>query len=141
VVVRLARGARVASIRAVNVSLRIFGDDLDPEGVSALLGGEPSWGHSRGDAIDGDSLPAATGSWVLETSLPENAELEDHIAGMFAKLTGDIDEWATLTTRFSADVRCVLVAGSGREGFDLSPRLAQGLADRGVVISFVLLGD
>ena len=130
----------MASIRANSVSLRIFGDDLDPEGVSALLGGSPSWAHSKGDALDGDALPAATGAWVLESALSETAEIEDHVAELFGKLTSDQDEWSTLTNQFAVDVRCELEAGDEGEGFDLSPRLAAALAERGVVISFSLLG-
>ncbi len=44
----------VATIRPVRVSLRIFGDDLEPEGVSALLGGRPSHAHQNGEMVDGD---------------------------------------------------------------------------------------
>ena len=80
--------------------------------------------------------------WVFgEAEVPASGELEECIADLLATLTGDLDEWATLTSNFTADVRCELVAGGGSEGFDLSPRLAQALADRAVVISFVLRAD
>ena len=121
------------------MTLRIFGDDLDPEGVSALLGGLPSRSHRKGDTLDGDALPAATGAWELETALPDSAEIEEHVAELFGKLTTDLDEWATVTAQFAVDIRCELEAGESGEGFDLSPRLAAALAERGVVLSFSLV--
>ena len=131
----------MASIQSINVSLRILGDDLDPEGVSALLGMEPTHGRRKGDAVDGDALPAATGAWILESSLPETAEIEEHVSQLLAPLSGDLDEWGTVTTNFSADMRCDLTLGNGSEAFDLSPRLAQSLAERGIVISFHITGS
>lgn len=128
----------MASLRTVSVRLRIFGDDLDPEGVSALLGGVPTSSCRKGDPLDGDALPAATGAWVLETSLPDSAEIEDHVTELFGRLTTDPDEWAAVTSQFAVDIRCELETGDAGEGFDLSPRLAGALAERGVVLSFAL---
>ena len=128
--------SNVAKLRLINASLRVFGDDLDPESVSALLGGSPSWAHRKGEALEGDALPAPTGAWVLETPASEVAEVEEHSAALFSGLTGDLDEWATLTSQFAVTVHCELEAGDEQGAFDLSPRLAQSLAERGVVISF-----
>ena len=114
----------------------MFGDDLDPESVSALLGGVPTWAHRTGEALEGDALPAPTGAWVLEAPSPEAAEVEIHVAALFSGLSGDLDEWATLTSQFAVTVHCELEASAEAGGFDLSPRLAQSLAERGVVISF-----
>lgn len=131
----------MASIKTPRVSLRIFGDDLDPDGVSALLGGVPTRSHRTGDALDGDVLPAPTGAWVLDSSLPDTAEIEEHVSELLAKLTGDVDEWGTLSARFAVDVRCELEVGELGEGFDLSPRLAAALGKRGIVLSFSVVGS
>ena len=58
------------------------------------------------------------------------------MAALFSGLTGDLDEWATLTSEFAVTVHCELEASDDAAVFDLSPRLAQSLAERGVVISF-----
>ena len=79
-------------MRLINASLRVFGDDLDPESVSALLGGVPSWSHRKGEALEGDALPAPTGAWVLETPASPDAEVEEHVAALFSGLSGDLDE-------------------------------------------------
>jgi hypothetical protein len=133
----------MASLRTARVSLRIFGDDLDPDGVSALLGGVPTFAYRKGETPDGDVLPAATGAWVLETSLSDSDELEEHVTTLLAKLTGDPDEWATLSAEFAVDLRCDLelaAGGPSGDGVDVSPRLAGALAERGVVLSFALTG-
>jgi hypothetical protein len=133
----------MASLRTARVSLRIFGDDLDPEGVSAILGGSPTFACRKGETPDGDVLPAATGAWVLETSLRDSAELEEHVTDLLGKLTGDPDEWETLTSQFAVDLRCDLEVGEESptaEGVDVSPRLAGALSERGVVLSFALSG-
>lgn len=125
------------------MSLRIFGDELDPEGVSALLGGVPTHSHRKDEVGDGDTSPAGTGTWVLEAALPDSAEIEEAVADLFGRLTSDLDEWATLSAEFAVDIRCELelVEGVGDgDGFDLSPRLAVALAERGVVLSFSLVG-
>ena len=129
----------MSSVRLINVSLRVFGDELDPESVSALLGGAPTWSHRKSEALEGDALPAPTGAWVLEAPSPEAAEVEVHVAALFAGLSGDLDEWATLTSELAVTVHCEVEATPDAGSFDLSPRLAQSLAERGVVISFSVL--
>lgn len=124
------------------MSLQIFGDELEPEGVSALLGGAPTHSHRKDELVEGDALPAATGAWVLEASLPESAEIEESVANLFGRLTSDVDEWATLSAQFAVDIRCELElveSGDSSDAFDLSPRLAAALAERGVVLSFSLV--
>ena len=93
-------------------------------------------GRAKGEALEGDALPAPTGAWVLETPASPDAEVEEHVAALFSGLSGDLDEWATLTSQFAVTVHCELEARAESSAFDLSPRLAQSLAERGVVISF-----
>ncbi|HEB91198.1 MAG TPA: DUF4279 domain-containing protein, partial [Deltaproteobacteria bacterium] len=41
----------MAAIARVRVSLRVFGDRLEPEEVSALLGCEATSSHRKGDKV------------------------------------------------------------------------------------------
>ncbi len=142
----------MAEIARVRVSLRVFGDGLEPEEVSALLGRKPSRSHRKGDKAFRTSSTSKTsgsvasteptGAWILDSGLSEKAEIEDHIEALLAPVSNDSDEWASLTSRFSASILCSLFLDQYNEGFELSPRLAQSMADRGLVIAFdIYSGD
>lgn len=143
----------MAAIARVRVSLRVFGDGLEPDEVSALLGRQPTRSHRKGDPIpnSGNAAKAAsasaastepTGAWILDSGLSEKAEIEDHVEALLSPVSNDSDEWASLTSRFSASILCSVFLDQYNEGFELSPRLAQSLADRGLVIAFdIYSGD
>ncbi|MEZ4332351.1 MAG: DUF4279 domain-containing protein [Myxococcota bacterium] len=129
----------MAAIARVRASLRVFGDALEPEEVSALLGHPPTRAHRKGDkGGPGGRSVEPTGAWILDSRVSEKAEVEDHIESILARLTGDEDEWASLTDRFSASILCSLFLDQYNEGFELSPRVSQALAARGLVIAFDL---
>jgi hypothetical protein len=120
----------------IPVSLRVFGDTLEPEEVSALLGRGPTRGHRKGDAIaDGRASVEPTGAWILESVLPQGCELEEHVEGLLSLLSNDCDEWASLTSRFSASIVCIVDPARQGDALELSPRLSQSLAERGLVIA------
>ena len=142
----------MAAIARVRVSLRVFGDGLEPDEVSALLGRQPTRSHRKGDQIrtagkasanSTTTTPTApTGAWILDSGLSEKAEIEDHVEALLSPVSNDSDEWASLTSRFSASILCSAFLDQYNEGFELSPRLAQSLADRGLVIAFdIYSGD
>ena len=129
----------MAAIARVSVSLRVFGDGLEPDEVSALLGCQPSRFHRKGDGRpQGDPSIEPTGAWILESLLPETAEIEDHVESLLSQISNDGDEWANLTTRFSASILCTLLIDQYGGVFELSPRLAEWMAERGLVIAFEL---
>lgn len=134
----------MAAIARVRVSLRVFGDTLEPDEVSALLGRPPSRCHRKGDEARGGNGGAVepTGAWILDSALSERAEIEDHIEGLLSPLSNDMDEWASLVEQYSASILCSAFLDQYNEGFELSPRIAQSLADRGLVIAFdIYSGD
>jgi hypothetical protein len=134
----------VAAIARVRVSLRVFGDGLEPDEVSALLGHEPTRSHRKGDPVRGDkgSGVEPTGVWILDSNLSEKAELEEHVEALLSIVSNDDDEWASLTNELSASILCSVFLDQYNEGFEVSPRLSQALAERGLVIAFdIYSGD
>jgi hypothetical protein len=133
----------MAAIARARVSLRVFGDTLEPEEVSALLGRPASREHRKGDKIRGNgSGVEPTGAWILDSPLPEKAEVEDHVETLLGSLSNDMDEWSSLSDRFSATMHCGLFLDQYNEGFELSSRVAQAVAERGLVIAFdIYSGD
>lgn len=134
---------RMAAIARVRVSLRVFGDALEPEEVSALLGHPPSRSHRKGDkCAPGGHGVEPTGAWILDSRVSEKSEIEDHIESLLGQLTSDPDEWVSLTERFSASIQCGVFLDQYNEGFEISPRLCRALAHRGLVIAFdIYSGD
>jgi len=135
----------MAAIGRVRASLRVLGDSLEPEEVSALLGRPPTRMHRKGDPIAGKAggdQVEPTGAWILDSGLSEKAELEEHIESMLGTLTNDSDEWDSLLARFTATVHCSLFLDRYNEGLELSPRISQALSERGLVIAFdIYSGD
>lgn len=133
----------MAAIARVRVSLRVFGDSLEPDEVSALLGCKPTRAHRKGEhSSRGGDATEPTGGWILDSGLSEKAELEDHLEGLLSSVSNDSDEWANLTSRFSASILCSAFLDQYNEGFELSPRVAQALGERGLVIAFdIYSGD
>ena len=134
----------MAAIARVRVSLRVFGDSLEPEEVSALLGRDPTRCHRKGDPMGGEvgSAVEPTGAWILDSSLSERSEIEDHVESLLASVSNDSDEWAQLTSLYSASILCSAFLDQYNEGFELSPRVAQSLAERGLVVAFdIYSGD
>jgi hypothetical protein len=133
----------MAAIGRTRASLRVLGDTLEPEEVSALLGRQPTRQRRKGEAIEGKSASLApTGAWILDSTLSERVELEEHIEILLGSLSSDLDEWASLTDRFSASLLCSLFLDQYNEGFELSPRVTRALAERGIVIALdIYSGD
>lgn len=137
----------MAAIARVRVSLRVFGDGLEPDEVSALLGRKPTRAHRKGDPMHGErggrqKSVEPTGAWILDSPLSEKAEIEEHVEALLATLSNDEDEWSSLTDQSSASIHCSIFLDQYNEGFEVSPRLSQALAERGLVIAYdIYSGD
>ena len=114
-----------------DVCLRFFGDDLDPDEVSRLLGSAPTGSERRGDIIQGRtrSRTARTGSWRLATEQSTD-DIEEQLVALFGRLTAELTVWQSLTTRFEADVFCGVFHVYQSHHVVFSPRLHRLLADR-----------
>ena len=120
-------------VDSTSVTLRFFGDDLDPEELSELLGAQPTLSRCRGEPIPGqEGRLAETGSWLLSSERQSKSPLEIQVAALFGRLTGDLDVWRQLTRRFYADLFCGLWSEAFNRGTELSPEVLRMVADRGL---------
>ena|SRR6185312_3769094 len=117
----------------VRVSLRIIGDDLDPDEVTRVLGVEPSAAIRKGERRPGGRVQR-TGVWRL--SLPHSREwvLEDAITTLLAALPSDLAVWQALGGKYRLDVFCGLFLDQWNRGADLSPAVLRELAERGLAL-------
>lgn len=115
------------------VTLRIFGDSLDPREITRLLGVAPTTCAHKGGmrrTPSGREIVARTGSWLLEVDVPGN--LDTQIGALLAMLPGDLAVWHDLCRRFRCDVFCGLFMREGNEGTELEPGELSMLGERGL---------
>jgi len=129
---------RMARIAHSTASLRIFGDDLDPDDLTERLAASPTKSARRGDVRIGKSdrqYVEKTGSWRLKASDAKPGDLDIQIQEIFASLTSDLTVWAELSARFRVDIFCGLFMGERNEGLEISPQTLSALGARGVTLS------
>lgn len=129
-------------VREATVSLRLFGDDLEPAEVTSLLGSQPTEARKKGELIAHSRyhLQARTGSWILKSRLDKSTDLAEQIEALLDLVTSDLDVWRKMTARYSADLFCGVFLDADNRGFDLPAQLVLRLAERGLSIGFDIYG-
>jgi hypothetical protein len=80
------------------VGLRVYGEELDPDHISALLGCQPSSEFRKGDPFP------RKGRWLWNIDTEERAEkgdVEDGIKLLLARLPSDPGIWVSLTSNYA----------------------------------------
>ncbi|WP_299660120.1 DUF4279 domain-containing protein [Methylobacterium sp.] len=125
----------------ISVGLRIFGEALDPDEITRLLGVEPTGCARRGDThrtASGREVVARSGSWRLDAGLP--GDLNTQISALLTKLPSDPIIWRKLSEHYECDVFCGLFMREGNEGTELSPLVMSMLAIRGLRLGLDIYG-
>ncbi len=124
----------MAALAHSRATLRLFGDDLVPEEITALLGAEPTRSTFRGQVNELTRAPKVwrTGSWRLEAPDADPANPDGQIAEILDELTPDLEVWRALTARFKVDLFCGWFMAEGNEGVSLSPDTLRALGERGI---------
>ena len=119
-------------------TLRLFGDDLVPEEITALLGTAPTEARTKGESITsrstGNVRIARTGSWRLRATRREPEGLESQIFEVLDRLSSNPETWKSLS-RFEPHFFCGIFMRSSNDGMDLSSRALLALGQRGIGIS------
>lgn len=129
----------MASIARSKVSVRFFGDELEPEEVSAMLGAEPTTQYRKGEerkSTGGKTDTRRFGAWILASGERSPEAIDDQLAELFKTMSQDMSVWSALVSRFDADVFCGLFMAESNEGFSLKPHTLRALADRRLEIGF-----
>lgn len=121
----------MARIHETRATLRVMGDDLDPDEITTLLKHPPTSSQRKGD-IRGSGHVLSFGMWRLhaDDSIPGN--LERQIDGLLSKLTPDLDRWRSISARYRIDFFCGLFMRASNEGLSLSPTVLARMAERGI---------
>ena len=124
-------------------TLRFFGEDLDPEEITQLLGANPTVGAKKGGTWLtelGAEKVAHKGQWRLTVERRSPGDLDGQVAELFDTLTTDLDIWKDLSARFQADVFCGLFMSEFNEGISLSPDTLVAVGSRGLSFDMDIYG-
>ena len=125
------------------VSLRIFGDALRPDEITALLGAKPSLCYCKGDLLStrsGTEFRRKTGMWSLIAEVRTAENVDEQVGEIFAQLPLEISVLSDLSEKFKVELFCGLFMNAWNEGLSLNISTLRALAERGVEIGFDVYG-
>lgn len=130
----------MGSVAKSAATLRIFGDDLDQEEITKLLGCEPTNAGKKGEVIlaSDPERTYRTVRWILKAADREPEDLDGQVSWLLDQLSDDLTVWRSLTTRFRVDLFCGLFMNSGDEGLTLAPHTLVALGSRGIPLGLCL---
>jgi hypothetical protein len=127
----LVAGGEVDEYR---ICLGYYGDELNPDEVSAQLGRNPTSCVRKGDIVHRNDRTRIekTGKWILNAREAPGEPLEPQITDLLESMTADLSVWRSLAARFR--VRFVVGAWirSWNRGLEISRSLLQQLSERGL---------
>lgn len=133
----------MATLDRAVLSLRVAGDDLRPEDITALLGIEPSVAYAKGEELrseHGPSRLAQLGHWSVEAPTTSPADLDAQIMNLLSRLSDDLAAWRSLQERFRVDLFFGWFMEVSNEGTSINSVTLKTLAERGIDISFDIYG-
>ena len=121
-----------------SITLRIIGDELNPDTISGLLGCQPTRGQRKGDILPDKRFhrTAKFGLWCLKIDRTSEHTLQEQIKVLFSKLPDDLSIWQHITTTAHAELFCGLWLKTWNREFDISPDLLMQIAQRNLTLRF-----
>lgn len=129
----------MAQLHRSKATLRIAGDALVPDVVTAALGYAPDEAQVKGQEFVGRTTGkvrvAKFGMWRLAAPETSPGDLDAQIKNILAKLTSDLAVWRGLSTEFEMDMFCGLFMRKENEGLSFSAESLAMLGERGIGLS------
>jgi Domain of unknown function (DUF4279) len=125
-----------------SVSLRFFGDDLDPDVMTTIMGVCPTISYRKGDIFRGKTYDKIqkTGSWRYRTQRVGDISLEEQMNNLFNLLPADLEVWRELK-KFDPDLFCGLWIKEWNRSLNLSSEILIRIAERGLRIGLDIYFD
>jgi hypothetical protein len=129
------------------ITLRIIGEDLNPDEASAILECQPTSFERKGEPVlrtDGTvARIGKTGAWRLQLIPADTDEWDcgEAIMVLMSRLPGKVETWRSLTQRFRVDFFVALSMESKNKGLSLSPEVMAYLGERGIQLGFDIYYD
>jgi hypothetical protein len=119
-------------------SLRICGDQLDPDEISRLLGGFPTLSYRKGDVKKSKirDIVRKSGAWMLNATDREPEDLDAQVEEILGQLTQDLAVWVSLSKNHRMDLFCGFFMEQTDEGVEISTQTLKALGERGIKLGF-----
>jgi len=134
----------MAVISETSISLRFFGDDLNPDALTASLGKPPTTSTTKGQVIKSEATGreriAKSGSWLFSVDRREPGDLDGQIQELCGALTADLSIWQELAAKYKPDLFVGLFMKGSNEGDAISAESLGLLSSRGVSLSLDIYG-
>ena len=129
----------MAQVERSVATLRISGEDLNPEEITKLLNCEPSKEQIKAQIFksnhSGKERIAKLGMWRLHSEDCEPENLDQQISQLLDKMNNNKDVWHAISSRYQIDLFCGLFLSVSNEGLILSSKSLLSLGERGIALS------
>jgi hypothetical protein len=126
---------------ASSIMLQFSGSDLDPDGLTDLLGIKPSLSAQSGGPVhspSGDKPgPAKTGYWSIRGEWNDLQSPDQKIHMIMESATPDHEVWRTLAGKYSGRFLCHVSRLPSRQMFRLNSETMAAISDRGLVLDII----
>ncbi|MEL6505679.1 MAG: DUF4279 domain-containing protein [Pseudomonadota bacterium] len=126
-------------------SLRILGDDLDPDEITRNVGCSPSRSCRMGEpwiTPGGTPLACRTGSWILDApgnlDCPIDDLLDMQALWLLSKCHGHRDFWTEISKKYEVHLFIGIFLGEKTNAFFLGPKTMNSLSEIGIGLDFHL---
>ena len=114
-------------------ALRISGDTLRPDQITAILGLEPTQSGVKGERFSTrHSATRRTSFWLLESPLADSLPLTDHLGWLLDLIEPKHDLIGSLGEKWRVEFFCGFSSENGQGGVTFDPSLLHRLAQLGI---------
>jgi hypothetical protein len=119
-----------------SASLCLYGEMLEPDGVSQLLGVQPTTAIRRGDKRGPRSPESPRGVWILRVEGDAPAGPEQHLRQLLMRLPTDRATWEAVRSHYEVRISVGIHINAWNRGFVLGPELLRSVAALGLELDF-----
>ena len=119
-----------------SATLAVYGETLEPEEITSILGVAPTSSFRRGHKRGPRSPAMPHGAWFIEVRGTAPDGPESQLLNLLAQLPQSSDIWHQLTQRFQVQVRVALHLEGWNRGFAIDKALLTRLAQMGIDLQF-----
>jgi uncharacterized protein DUF4279 len=117
-------------------TLAVYGNNLDPEKITRMLGVPPTRSFRRGHRVRPHSPPTQHGAWFLQVrgESPDGPEVQ--LAQLLKQLPRQARIWKELNRKYTVQLRFGLHMTGWNKGFGFTPDLVNRIAKMRVELQF-----